>query len=338
MLNQIRRAWQITILIPITIIVLVSCGINAGENLDQTTLDTYTATPIIEENTRTLTPAGSPTRDVDVTQSQPGTLPPISTVTRQPLVPSTTPTNTPYPTLIAKKESDLLSGLMSTNGGCELPCWWGIVPGQSTGQIARDAFAQLGLNRWADAFDGEYRQLTVGHRRNGESYFQSEVNVKMYEKDSSVRFLHVSGIQYTYTDPSYFLQDWKQYAVNEILENYGVPSSVQLHRSTPADPGPIGYDLVVAYDNIGFRIAYGAVAEKLSEIKDRVCFALEDATFIDLVLFGPHQYSTVDSPTTSAFDAYQPWEEVVGTGLNNFYQTFREDSSLCIEVDWSDHE
>jgi hypothetical protein len=53
------------------------------------------------------------------------------------LTPESNATLTPRPTLGPEAAQDLVLDLIETNGGCRLPCWWGITPGQTTWEDAR---------------------------------------------------------------------------------------------------------------------------------------------------------------------------------------------------------
>ena len=48
-------------------------------------------------------------------------------------IPTRTPTATPlpFPTLESAEMQSFIAEMLSTNGGCELPCWWGITPGET---------------------------------------------------------------------------------------------------------------------------------------------------------------------------------------------------------------
>ncbi len=43
----------------------------------------------------------------------------------------------PMPTLSLEEKEIVTSELYKTNGNCELPCWWGIVPGETEWQTAK---------------------------------------------------------------------------------------------------------------------------------------------------------------------------------------------------------
>ena len=66
------------------------------------------------------------------------TLTRISTPTLTPLL-TNTPTSKPTPTRFPPEQAELMVlDLLENNGGCLLPCWWGIVPGQTTWEEAHD--------------------------------------------------------------------------------------------------------------------------------------------------------------------------------------------------------
>lgn len=79
--------------------------------------------------------------------------------------PNPTPTFTPVATLSIEQEGTLLSSLLANNGGCELPCWWGITPGLTGVVEARDFFVLQGVDDWVESFDGTYALIGFGYPR-----------------------------------------------------------------------------------------------------------------------------------------------------------------------------
>lgn len=94
------------------------------------------ATPILITDTPTSSPV-------------PPTHTPLPTPTRnpptpKPPTPTVTPSPTMAPTLTADQEQSLVLDLLQNNAGCQLPCWWGFMPGKATWQTAQAFFASLG--------------------------------------------------------------------------------------------------------------------------------------------------------------------------------------------------
>ncbi len=64
--------------------------------------------------------------------------------TQTPIVtPLPTRTSTPSPTLSPSEVQAYILDLLQKNAGCRLPCWWGIVPGQTAWQEAESFLAPL---------------------------------------------------------------------------------------------------------------------------------------------------------------------------------------------------
>jgi hypothetical protein len=93
--------------------------------------------------TSEVTPTSIPAETIKPTPSSTVTIQPTNTST-QPVQFTSTPTQTPkptpaftwtalpiLPTLPTGKANSLLSDLLINNGGCKLPCWWGITPGET---------------------------------------------------------------------------------------------------------------------------------------------------------------------------------------------------------------
>lgn len=56
-----------------------------------------------------------------------------------------TPTPTPVPTLLSEQAIARMLSLYEDNGGCELPCWWGIIPGKTTWEEASGILSPIGV-------------------------------------------------------------------------------------------------------------------------------------------------------------------------------------------------
>jgi len=73
--------------------------------------------------------------------STPSPQPEIPTQTPLPPRPSKALTPTSVPTLADSEEQELVLNLLQDNGGCQLPCWWGFTPGETTWHTAQEFFA-----------------------------------------------------------------------------------------------------------------------------------------------------------------------------------------------------
>lgn len=95
------------------------------------------------EPTQTLAPTLTPT--IPPTNTPTAT----PTFTRRPFIYSTftpaptlppTPTLTPWPTYPPDEALAKVLELFETNAGCQLPCWWGIIPGETPWDVAQNFY------------------------------------------------------------------------------------------------------------------------------------------------------------------------------------------------------
>jgi hypothetical protein len=66
--------------------------------------------------------------------------------------PTNIPSNTPY--LIPTPIPTVVEPGLASGYPCKPPCWWGLTPGQSTGQEAEQAMERLRTNGWANYING----------------------------------------------------------------------------------------------------------------------------------------------------------------------------------------
>lgn len=69
-------------------------------------------------------------------------IPPTSALKTR-ITPSKTTEPTASPTLTAEETLRFIEQMQRINGGCRLPCWWGITPGITTLDEARQVFTPL---------------------------------------------------------------------------------------------------------------------------------------------------------------------------------------------------
>jgi hypothetical protein len=118
--------------IVITAIVVIGCSTGSSTPVEKLEIPTLTIQS--EAVTETIAiPTEIPT--LTTTQSPiPTTALPISTIT---LTSEPTLTWTPLPTLSPGEADVLVMDLLENNAGCQLPCWWGIWPGETTWDEAK---------------------------------------------------------------------------------------------------------------------------------------------------------------------------------------------------------
>ena len=138
---------------------------------------------------------------------------PMPPPTPTPTVPSweriMPPFSMPLPTAKAAVEE-----LLKTNGGCSLPCWWGIEPGKTSYTNAFDQFSPLSTFIYVKKND-----------ENGslDAEFQFPVPETNSSREFSIRFTVEKGIvQQIEVNPGTV----RRFTFSQVLNDYGVPGEV----------------------------------------------------------------------------------------------------------------
>ncbi len=240
--------------------------------------------------------------------------------------PTVLPTFTPCPTLTVEEREALPSRvreLLKTNGGCELPCWWGITLGQS-GWPA-DPFVACLAVRGSFAFD-------TPHPTQPFDYY---IDITFNRRDRIIQSIKISSGKFNRMGKasSQFYRDWARYSLDQVLTRYGKPSQVLLEL-WPNPPEPYyPYRLFVFYEELGILIAYEGPA--IPGETFRVCPEFEQVTDLRLWLQSPNQeYSFLQLANLDPTEQAQllPIEEATGMDVETFYKTFKEAyTTVCLE-------
>lgn len=253
---------------------------------------------------------------------------PVLTVSSTPPPTIISPTPAATPTLTSEQLADNFTRLMTENGGCELPCWWGIVPGESNIETIAEQFVPQGLVWWE-----EWKQLEDSSSRSSAALtFEIDENI--------IQTINVWGGG----EGDGFVQDWGRYSLDQVLTRYGTPSQVFVYYPWRPDPDtPPLYHLLLFYETLGIEIDYVGTSQDINKEETQVCPNLREVFQINLLLYQPARISniveTVIPPETISFIAGPEivydlieWEQATGTTLDSFYETFKGgNASSCFE-------
>lgn len=239
------------------------------------------------------------------------------------------PTPTPRPTLTAGEEQAFVREMLATNGGCELPCWWGITPGEDRWSDVRD---RLGLYPGQGILQPDGTRLyEIGY---GDLIYPPPppygyyIHIGLIERDGVVRSITVMGEVIQRTTPERFAQDWRRYSLDQVLNGYGEPSQIYIQLVPPIEPdSPVYYQLWLVYDHLGFYVVYTGPAVYEPPIM-RACPRWEEVTDIALRLQSPQSAEPLfESPGT-----FRTIEETTGMDIRTFWETFRQaEATACLE-------
>jgi hypothetical protein len=258
------------------------------------------------------------------------TLTRISTPTSTPL-PTNTPTLAPTPTRFPPEQAELIVlGLLENNGGCRLPCWWGIVPGQTTWKEAHDLLMPI-------AFDYIYIESPGGFTKSPKSNsfiasLQFPASKEIFPYYPAYNFTVQDGIvEYIETTPG----NVSAYRISSILNQYGQPEEVWIRTYANSLDGDLPFYIVMFYPN------QGIVASYYPEAKERAnnVNACPQETFIStLGLWEPkHVMTFVEAGEVFRMDPeawpFKRLEEATGIDEKQFFETFKDpDSTKCLET------
>ena len=310
-----------TYLLPFVLLVSLTgcCGVPVPSTLSPTNSPASpTAMPL-----PTVAPSLTPTLELPTDTHTPSLIPPTRT-----------PRPTPVPTMTADEEYGFFLEMLQNNGGCQLPCWWGFTPGETSWQATRDFFTSLGKE--TGSVDG-IQNYTVffnrpGHYESYQSYIGGEDGILEMIGIVASPAVGEDGL-FTYDHPQ-FAEDWRTYMLPQMLEVYGSPSQVFLGTGgAPWSP----FDLLLFYPEKGFLMQYSGVAEEREGETWLVCPHLVELT---LYLWSPDRSMNLeDIPGVIDVHADDPtWgpyslEEATGMSIEQFYETFvKSDNETCLEV------
>lgn len=273
-------------------------------------------------------PAIEPQDLVEITPHLSRTPKPTSSHTPNPtetatMLPTSTFTATPTPTLTVNEAQQMSLTMFETNGGCLLPCWWGIVPGQTTWQSAQQFFSSFTEIATFTLTDNAFYGFTQFYvpPENWAGQFQHRYTVE----NGVVRDIQAHGVL-TLTAP---LQ------LPYVLNTYGLPESIWM-RSGTIELGSVS----LFYPNHGFLILYGTFAETAREgdittgiVRGCHPQASHVFTWSPDEMLSYFEVTERQSGDNREEIYNRTLEEATGMTVETFYEMFsQEDILLCLET------
>jgi hypothetical protein len=235
------------------------------------------------------------------------------------------PTLTPLPPIPTEKFQSYLSELMENNGGCRLPCLWGIVPGETSWDEASQFLATFSYV--SPAPDGN----------NGYTFAKVE---------SPIEIDHIGSISYSFRVidgivESIEFYNWPELShwhyLSNILSDYGLPDEVGLYTEGTQYTGSRVSSLILFYRDLGFMIEYVSFSE-VEAVGDKVLFCPEGNYGFSYMWSKELDYAFDEAVTVYpvVYESASPRRigEVSHMNIHDFYSDFREqNANVCIETD-----
>jgi hypothetical protein len=325
-----------------TMLVMVltnSCG-KSGHVLTVTTptatilanpLATSTASQIVSNATPTMVVTYAPTSTKETI-----------------LIPDPSATVRVIPTLAVEDARSRLIDLLANNGGCRLPCLWGITPGSTTAQEAGSILAPLSslsdfnvfksesgaINLNAGLKDDQLLNIAISYLAN-----QDKVYGINFEARDMKKLVDEQSGEYSYQDvfdSSYFGEKLDFYMLHQVLATQGRPSSVLLFTwgkiPTPRY-GQGNFRLILLYPEQGIAVQYTTEMR----VVDKNVEGCPANAHVEMSLFPAGNAAAFDeylAPTDwkGRIGYYKSLEEVTSLSIDDFYEIYREPTDKCLET------
>jgi hypothetical protein len=300
------------------------------------------------ENVATSSPVASvlPDSSASLTETLAPTLTLVPTGTQTQLL-----TPIAVPSLSVEDARKRLLGLLATNGDCRLPCLWGITPGKSDYQKARNILMPLSSVAETAHFastspvddvsplyvEGDLHLNTRVAYLYDSNGIVSRLTFRAFEEkvttDSNGNWISKTPI---YDSPT-FKKRVEYYSLSHLLSEQGIPASVMISTESPSQTytGIIGVDIVLLYPDQGIWAKYTtSMDESIVGSSIRSCPA---NAHIELNLYPPGDSDSFTSLLEETEwgvtkNGYKPLEEATSMSVEEFYQIFRNPTDKCIET------
>jgi hypothetical protein len=195
-----------------------------------------------------------------------------------------TPTLTHVPTLTISQFRNKVFELLENNGGCKLPCWWGIEPGSTSWEETRSIFTKLGSTSGDVTMpDGNVYHWIGGPYWEWNNTF---IGIGFHDQDGTVTAVDVDAEGYY--DQTFFHTLWKNYSPEQINSTYGPPTRVWIGLSG-SESGSTFYWIYIFYDNLGFVSGYkgqALVSDENGTPMYKICPTWQDPVWLpDIKIF-----------------------------------------------------
>jgi hypothetical protein len=162
------------------------------------------------------------------------------------------PTQTLLPTLSPAQVTKIVTDLYMNNGGCQLPCFLGIIPGQTSVQDVYSRFSQIGYFEDQTRVVDSYQHLAFATTMPPEGFISSR-NDGRWGFSMRVKNDTVVGFVTGATD----IEKFSSPSLSKFLSYFGQPEELRIRviESQLIDENP-DYEIVLYYPSKGIFIRW----------------------------------------------------------------------------------
>jgi hypothetical protein len=223
----------------------------------------------------------------------------------------------------------MVLSLYENNGGCKLPCWWGIVPGESSWSRTRNFLASL-----SETISPPSAHDFFGKAKGYSIYFPidtksgNRLSLGIVEQDDLIKFIRAGvneEIERANNSTKYFM--------HSLLEEYGTPDQIYLYTQPNTPENIFPFSVILFYTDQRFALVY--IEDGIPQGDQmRACFKNN----MGVLSWAPDTISELDDLTKAGMSPedlhqYRPLHEVTELDVTSFYETFKDPSvPFCLET------
>jgi hypothetical protein len=272
------------------------------------------------------TPTGTPLPVVSLSISSATPTPRNSQLVTATTAPVTPATPTKAPTLSPAEAEAYVLDLFENNNGCQLPCWWGITPGQ-TEWLAAQSFLQT--------FAVRITSLSTSDPH----YYGVIIPIPPVVSSSKIAE-HTYIVRDGYVEMIEALVggEISLYSLSTILNTYGQPTEIWLSTyDFPRGEGGLPFAVLLFYPEQGMIARFDDIGANIGE---QVRGCPQGKTAVVLAMWNPALKLSFREAVNriNELGSFEDWdylklEESTDINVETFYQTFRNpDNTICLET------
>lgn len=234
------------------------------------------------------------------------------------------------PTLPVDQANSRLLELLANNGNCQLPCIWGITPGESTFGDAQSILMPL-------SSISSFTDLTTSPGDISPTYVEgdSRLSIRLAFPFSTTGVIeHVVFQLGTTSVSNEFGEQITYYMLPNILREYGNPTTVMLSTMAklPSSGSPGGFKILLLYPDQGMLVNYTTQMQMSGEN----IMGCPSNAHVELELYPPGQadlFFDLLEPsgwTQIIQNTYKPLDEATSMSQEDFYRFFSQPTDECI--------
>lgn len=254
--------------------------------------------------------------------------------------PNPTLTPTTVPTLPVEDARQQLLGLLANNGGCHLPCLWGVMPGKSTYQEAQVILASLSsISELAPSFKPEGGAVFPVYVEkdlilNTNAGFLSVNQIVSHVAFQARELKKADSGSIEVFDSSFSNKYLGYYLLPNILTENGEPTTVMLSTMAklPSSGVPGGFKILLLYPDQGILVNY----TMQMQVSGKDIKGCPSNAHVELELFPPgNADSFFDLLEPSGWtqiiqNTYKPLDEATSLSQEEFFRIFSQPTDECI--------